>query len=141
MGNGTPVGLVGLGLVGKALASRLIGAGQAVVGYDISDEACSAAGGVGVEIVDAPAAVPAACRLILLSLPNSTTVDAVLWGDIDLFPTSAELCGAQLPPGVKLDGRSLVPLLKNSFKTWYNKHAASKRGTPLVPAEPRAADL
>ena len=81
MGNGTPVGLVGLGLVGKALASRLIGAGQAVVGYDISDEACSAARGVGVEIVDAPAAVPAACRLILLSLPNSTTVDAVLWGD------------------------------------------------------------
>jgi len=32
---------------------------------------------------------------------------------IDIFPTLAELAGAKIPPAVKLDGRSLVPLLKN----------------------------
>ena len=30
-----PIGLVGLGLMGEALAVRLIGAGFAVLGYDI----------------------------------------------------------------------------------------------------------
>ena len=32
---------------------------------------------------------------------------------IDLFPTLAELAGAKIPEGVRLDGRSLVPLLKD----------------------------
>ena len=81
MGNVKPLGLIGLGLVGKALVSRLIGAGHAVVGYDLRDEACGVARGAGVEVVETPAAVPAACRLILLSLSNSAAVDAVLWGE------------------------------------------------------------
>jgi arylsulfatase len=32
---------------------------------------------------------------------------------IDIFPTLAELSGAKIPPSVKLDGRSLAPMLKN----------------------------
>ncbi len=35
---------------------------------------------------------------------------------IDLFPTIAEICGAQLPSGVKIDGRSLLPQLLNPEK-------------------------
>lgn len=37
---------------------------------------------------------------------------------VDYFPTFAELAGAKIPDGVKLDGRSLVPLLKDPNAPW-----------------------
>ncbi len=36
----------------------------------------------------------------------------------DLFPTLAEIAGATVPTGLDLDGRSLVPLIKDPNATW-----------------------
>jgi len=44
-----------------------------------------------------------------------------LTAHIDLFPTLAELAGAELPRDVKLDGRSLVPLLKDAGAPWSDR--------------------
>jgi arylsulfatase A-like enzyme len=41
---------------------------------------------------------------------------------IDLFPTLAELAGAKIPQQVKLDGRSLVPLLKDLNADWPDRY-------------------
>ena len=46
-----PLGLVGLGLVGQALARRFILAGYGVVGLDLDRHACDAAREIGVEVV------------------------------------------------------------------------------------------
>lgn len=40
---------------------------------------------------------------------------------IDIFPTLAELAQAKIPEGIKLDGRSLVPLLKNPNAVWEDR--------------------
>jgi 3-hydroxyisobutyrate dehydrogenase-like beta-hydroxyacid dehydrogenase len=47
-----PIGLIGLGLVGKALARRLIAAGYRIVGRDPDRQAGAAARAPGVEVVD-----------------------------------------------------------------------------------------
>jgi arylsulfatase len=50
-------------------------------------------------------------------------------GDVDrlashigMFPTLAELTGAPLPKNVKLDGRSLVPLLTDRAAAWPDRY-------------------
>jgi arylsulfatase len=49
--------------------------------------------------------------------PGGVEVDQ-LTSNIDFFPTIAELTGAAVPAGVKLDGRSLVPLLQDAKAPW-----------------------
>jgi arylsulfatase A-like enzyme len=41
-----------------------------------------------------------------------------LTAHIDIFPTLVELAGGKIPDGLKLDGRSLVPLLKDAHADW-----------------------
>jgi 3-hydroxyisobutyrate dehydrogenase-like beta-hydroxyacid dehydrogenase len=72
------IGIIGLGLVGSALAERLMAAGFDVSGYDINParvEEFQAAGGAS-----APTALEAArgCPLVLLSLPTSEIGAAVI---------------------------------------------------------------
>ncbi|MGC8743881.1 MAG: arylsulfatase [Verrucomicrobiia bacterium] len=50
-------------------------------------------------------------------LPEGVDVNK-LTAHIDIFPTLAEIAGAKIPEGLNLDGRSLVPLLKNPQAQW-----------------------
>lgn len=45
-----------------------------------------------------------------------------LTGHVDVFPTFAELAGVKLADNPKLNGRSLVPLLKNPAAAWPERH-------------------
>jgi arylsulfatase A-like enzyme len=51
-----------------------------------------------------------------------------LSGAIDLFPTLAELVGASIPSDVKLDGRSLVPLLQDRNANWSDRYLFTHLG-------------
>src|ERR1051325_11028338 len=45
-----------------------------------------------------------------------------LTAHIDFFPTFAELAGARIPSGVRLDGRSLAPLLRDRDAAWPDRY-------------------
>jgi 3-hydroxyisobutyrate dehydrogenase-like beta-hydroxyacid dehydrogenase len=75
-----PVGLVGLGLVGHALAQRLQAAGFAVHGFDLRDEARERLRALGGTPVASAAAVGAQCECVLLAVFDTTDVLAVLEG-------------------------------------------------------------
>ncbi|MEX0677463.1 MAG: NAD(P)-dependent oxidoreductase [Pirellulales bacterium] len=72
------VGLIGLGLLGSALADRLIAAGMRVIGYDLLDarrrEFCDAGG----QSAKSAAEVVAQCDPIVLSLPDSSVVSSLV---------------------------------------------------------------
>ncbi len=74
----SPIGLIGLGLVGGALAQRLRRAGFSVVGFDVDAARRKALRKPGGRAAESAAAVFAACDRVLLSLPNSDVVKAVL---------------------------------------------------------------
>jgi 3-hydroxyisobutyrate dehydrogenase-like beta-hydroxyacid dehydrogenase len=73
-----PIGLIGLGLMGSAMAERFLARGFGVLGFDI-DPAClaglvSRGGRAGASV----AQLAVSCRRIILSLPNSEVVHTVL---------------------------------------------------------------
>jgi 3-hydroxyisobutyrate dehydrogenase-like beta-hydroxyacid dehydrogenase len=72
------IGLIGLGLMGSALAERFIAAGRAVVGFDIRAEARSRLIELGGEAASTVADVFNRVRVVLLSLPSSEVVAGVI---------------------------------------------------------------
>ena len=68
------VGIVGLGLVGRAIAARLEAAGFALVGYDVDPAALAAFSG---EKAASPQAVAAKARRIVLAVYDTPDVEKV----------------------------------------------------------------
>ena len=75
------VGIIGLGIMGGAIAKNLSAAGWQVTGHDIDAARCAEAKEAGVTIAADAVAVAGAAEVILVSLPNpyalTTTVNAL----------------------------------------------------------------
>jgi 3-hydroxyisobutyrate dehydrogenase-like beta-hydroxyacid dehydrogenase len=76
----TTVGVVGLGLLGHAVASRLLAAGHAVVGYDVLAEKVEALRVLGGKPAPSAAAVARDADPICALLPSLATVEAAILG-------------------------------------------------------------
>lgn len=85
------IGLIGLGLVGSALAERFHSDGFSVVGYDIEPQRLEALSKIPIEAADSPCEVAKKCQRLVLSLPNSDVVEKVVEGsDGILYGAEAE---------------------------------------------------
>src|SRR5260221_11095744 len=73
------IGLIGVGLLGSAIAARLSAAGYKVLGYDIVPDRRLGA--------TSSQEVASTCRIIILSLPTSGVVAQVL-SEIQVAPGS-----------------------------------------------------
>jgi len=78
--NAKTVGLIGLGLVGTALARRLLGAGFTVVGYDVDNGKRAQFAQSGGRTVHSVAAVARACERMLVAVFNTDQVEDVVEG-------------------------------------------------------------
>lgn len=71
------IGVVGLGIMGGAMARNLTSAGWEVVGFDIAPERRSEAEAAGVAAAESAAAVAARASTIITSLPTAADAHAV----------------------------------------------------------------
>ena len=74
----THIGLIGLGLVGTAVARRLLAAGFALTGYDADPSRVSLLTSIGVVAADSPLGVAACCERVLLAVYDTAAVEQVL---------------------------------------------------------------
>lgn len=80
-GNRTRLGLVGLGLIGTALARRLIAAGFPVSGYDIAAEARARLAEIGGTPVETIGEIARTCARVLIAVFNTDQVESVIEGE------------------------------------------------------------
>lgn len=76
----TPIGLIGLGLVGTALAGRLRAAGHQLIGWDRSPAACAAWRDAGHALADSPRDIGRVCATVVLAVFDTAGVIEVLEG-------------------------------------------------------------
>ncbi|HVZ09575.1 NAD(P)-dependent oxidoreductase [Rhodopila sp.] len=74
------IGYIGLGIMGGALARRLLRE-HALTVFDLSPERREVFAALGATVADSPAAVGAASDIVLTCLPTSTQVRDVIFGD------------------------------------------------------------
>jgi len=74
------IGIVGLGLLGHAIASRLIRAGHAVIGFDVLPERVSALAAMGGTPASSAAAVAQSAEAVCTLLPSLATAEAAILG-------------------------------------------------------------
>lgn len=72
------IGMVGLGLLGAALARRFLLAGHSVLGYDLSVAARQSLVEAGGQAADSALHVAAECEMLVLCLPDSKVVASVI---------------------------------------------------------------
>lgn len=75
--NNTTIGFIGLGNMGGRMTRCLVDAGLSVLGYDTDTQRVTAA---GAQVADSIASVVAEAGVVLLSLPDSKVVEAVVEG-------------------------------------------------------------
>ncbi len=78
------IGIIGLGLLGGAIAQRLIAEGYEVSGYDIKEAARETAAASGVDVRASAAEVAQSGSILLLSLMNSDDRRRLFWSEQDL---------------------------------------------------------
>ena len=111
-GPGERVGLLGLGIMGSAIAPNLLKAGFAVIGFDpdpISRERLRTLGG---SPVDSPLAVAQAAEVLISLLPSPQALNDVIQG----------------PEGLLESGRSGLILIESSTLAIADKLAAQAAG-------------
>ena len=101
------VGIIGLGIMGGAIARNLVERGWAVVGFDTEPARRSELALAGVTIVDRASAVAARASMIMTSLPNADAAHAV----------ATEIAGCSQPTRIVIELSTFTIADKVRFKT------------------------
>jgi 3-hydroxyisobutyrate dehydrogenase-like beta-hydroxyacid dehydrogenase len=95
---GQSVGIIGLGIMGGAIARNLAAKGWHVAGFDIDAASCSAARANGVDVAANAGEVAEKAEIILTSLPSAAAVHSVV----------AEIVAAKAPKRILVELSTLA---------------------------------
>ena len=94
-----PVGLIGLGLIGTALAERLTGAGIDVIGFDVDPGRCDAFKNTHRKVAASASDLARQSQSVVIAVYDGAQVDAVL-GDLEDKPARPTIiCTTTCAPG------------------------------------------
>ncbi|WP_043837373.1 NAD(P)-dependent oxidoreductase [Muricoccus aerilatus] len=99
MSEAAPVGLAGLGLVGAALAARLLAAGHAVLGWDPDPARRAALRAIGGATADGPAALGQDCEALIVAVYDADQAAALIAALPKPAQVSTILCVTTCDPG------------------------------------------
>ena len=103
------VGVIGVGIMGGAMATNLLKAGHEVIGFDVDPSKAEALAGVGLVAAASPAAVADSSEVVVLSLPSVPALDEVA-AALAAHPREGLICleTGTLPLDAKEKARSVL---------------------------------
>lgn len=132
-----PVGVVGLGVMGSAIAGRLLADGLAVAVHDVRPQARAALVAAGATDCADLAALAAACDVVVLSLNTAAVVREVVLGEGGLFAAARPVGAAPL---LVVDMSSIDPVSTRDLAAAAAAHGAAWVDAPLSGGAPAAAE-
>ena len=88
----TKIAFVGLGLMGVPMAKNLLNAGYQLIGFDLNTEvAAKFSNDKGFQFVSSPEQAIQNANVTILMLPDSSIIDAVLWGSAESAGIASKL--------------------------------------------------
>lgn len=108
--NGTSLGFIGLGVMGRPMALNLLGAGYALTVLDRTQSTVAALVAAGASAAATPRAVAERSKVVILMLPDSPDVEQVTLGDDGL------LAGLQ-PDTLVIDMSTISPVVTRRLAT------------------------
>ena len=84
------IGIIGVGVMGLAIARNLHGRGHMLCVRDIDPVAVAAAAALGIEACDSPAALAARCDVLIIVVVDAAQIDDVLFGPGGVVHADAE---------------------------------------------------
>ncbi len=130
---GTPVGLIGIGRMGGAMARTLLRKGQRLIIRDTRTEAWAPLAGAQCRIAASPAEVAAAAEIVLTSLPGPDQVDQVMTG-------AGGLLGAVRPGAVVVETSTISPDQSRRLAAAFAAEGAAFLDAPVSGGAAGAAD-
>lgn len=116
------IGFIGLGRMGKPMASNLQKKGHQLVVHDLNETAVSELAGLGAAKASSVAEMAKECSIVITMLPSSVEVEGVALGQDGIFANAR-------PGTILLDMSTIDPLATERLHT-----AAQARGLSVVDA-------
>lgn len=100
------IGVIGLGIMGGAMARHLAQAGREVVGFDIATDARKRVESAGGRTVDSAAELASRCRVIITSLPAVAALETI----------ADQLAGGMTPEHVLIEASTMPLSVKHACR-------------------------
>ncbi len=127
------IGFIGLGIMGRPMSKNLVGAGFAVLGYDVAPANMEAAVKNGVAAAKSVAEVASRCGIIIAMLPTpAICLDVALGG--------GGIAEHAKPGSLLLEMSSLSPMTVKEMHRGLAAKGISMMDAPVSGGEPKAAD-
>ncbi|MBQ4505864.1 MAG: NAD-binding protein [Firmicutes bacterium] len=123
-------GFIGLGIMGRPMASNLVKAGCDLIVYDLNEEAVRALTALGAK-AGTPDSIGRDCDVIFLSLPNGSISQSVLFGE-------GGVCSKIVPGAIVCDTSSVTPSEAQTCHEKLLEHGVFFVDSPVSGGEPGA---
>jgi 2-hydroxy-3-oxopropionate reductase len=102
------IGFIGLGAMGNPMSKNMIKAGYSLLVYDVNTILMEEIAALGAQKASSSREVGEKCSTVILMLPNSPHVEAVLFDDKGLL-------GGMEPGGIIIDMSTIAPVAAQNF--------------------------
>lgn len=127
------IGFIGLGVMGKPMAARLLAAGFPLVVHNRSAAAAEALEGDGAEVAGSPREVAEGADVVVTMLPDSPDVEAVMLGEDGVL--------AGVTDGMLvIDMSTIAPDTARGVHDAFAEHGVEVVDAPVSGGEPAAVD-